>query len=383
MSAREVVKTGVAIGAVALCLGFTPSSGNSATIRVPGEQPTIQEAVNAASAGDTVLVASGTYTGPLNRDIDFGGTNLVLVSESGAELTIIDCSSVGRGLLFVSGEDSTSVLDGFTITSGFSYDIGGAVYCKGSSPTLRNCEFSANHSSGVGGAVACSAASPLISDCVFAGNSSELALEGEGGGLYCSEGAAPRVRRCVFFGNSSDMGGAVSCSHGCAPVLSECLLLGNAGDSGGALACLVASTLTIERCTLVGNMGVAGCGIYVDGTSMLSGETSIIAFGYKGEAVECSQPGGAVLLSCCDVFGNEDGDWVGCIAGQNGVDGNIGKDPLFCHHANPSERYSLHSDSPCAPESNPDCGVIGALGVGCGPTPVRTTTWGCIKSLYR
>jgi hypothetical protein len=382
VSAREVVKAGVAVGAVALCLGFAPSSGRAVIIRVPGEQPTIQEAVNAASTGDTVLVASGTYAGPLNRDVDFGGTNLALVSESGAELTIIDCSSVGRGVLFVSGEDSTSVVDGFTITSGFS-DIGGAVYCKGSSPTMRNCRFSGNRTIGVGGAVACTAASPLIADCVFHGNSSELAANGEGGALYCSQGSAPVVRRCLFFGNSSDAGGAVSCRDGSAPALSGCLFLENAGDSGGALACLAASTLTIERCTLAGNMGVGGSGIYVDGTSTLIGEKSIIAFGYKGEAVACSGPGGTALLSCCDVFQNEYGDWVGCISGQNGVDGNIEADPLFCHNANPSERYSLHSDSPCAPESNPDCGVIGALGVGCGPTPVRTTTWGCVKSLYR
>jgi len=382
MIAGEVVKAGVVMAAVALCLGFAPSSGRSAVIRVPGELPTIQEGVSAAGVGDTVLVAPGTYTGPLNRNIDFGGTNLVLVSESGPEFTTLDCSSAGRGLLFVSGEDSTSVLDGFTVTAGL-HEIGGALYCKGSAPTVRNCEFSANQSPGVGGAVACVAASPLIADCVFYGNSSELALEGEGGALYCSQGAAPAVSRCVFFGNSSDMGGAVSCSDGCAPVLSGCLMLENAGDSGGALACLGTSTLTMETCTLVGNMGVAGCGVYVDGTSMLVGDRSIIAFGYKGEAVVCSQPGGTVLLSCCDVFGNEDGDWTGCISGQNGVDGNIEKDPLFCHHANPSERYSLHSDSPCAPENSPGCGGIGALGVGCGPTSVQTTTWGRIKALHR
>jgi len=147
--------------------------------------------------------------------------------------------------------------------------------------------------------------------------------------------------RCLFYWNSSDMGGAIACCEGSAPLLSECLFLENGGDSGGAVACLSASTVTIERCTLAGNIGVGGSGVYVNGTSTLIGERSIIAFGYKGE------------------------------------------DPLFCHNSNPSERYSLHSDSPCASESNPDCGGIGALGVGCGATPVRTTTWGRVKALYR
>lgn len=382
MRAKKVVKAVVVVAAAGLCLGFAPLSGTSAVIRVPGDQPTIQQGVSAAGAGDTVLVAPGTYTGPLNRDIDFGGTNLVLVSEFGPGLTTVDCSSAGRGFLFVSGEDSMSVLDGFRVTGGL-HDVGGAVYCNGSSPTVRNCEFSGNQSPSVGGAVACSAASPLIADCVFKGNSSELALEGEGGALYCSQGAAPAVMRCLFSGNSSDMGGAVSCSDGSAPVLSGCLILENGGDSGGALACLGTSTLTIERCTLAGNIGVAGCGVYVDGTSMFIGERSIIAFGYKGEAVVCSQPGGTALLSCCDVFGNEYGDWIGCISGQNGVQGNIGKDPLFCHHASPSESYSLHSNSPCAPENSPGCDGIGALGVGCGATSVETITWGRVKALHR
>jgi hypothetical protein len=51
MSTREIVRAGAVVTAVALCLGFAPSSGSSAIIRVPDEQPTIQEAVNAAGVG--------------------------------------------------------------------------------------------------------------------------------------------------------------------------------------------------------------------------------------------------------------------------------------------------------------------------------------------
>ena len=64
---------------------------NATTIHVPADQPTIQAGIDAAADGDTVLVADGTYTGDGNRDIDFGGKSIVLKSENGPVLTVIDC----------------------------------------------------------------------------------------------------------------------------------------------------------------------------------------------------------------------------------------------------------------------------------------------------
>ena len=103
------------------------SLAQSATIHVPADQPTIQAGINIAIVGDTVLVADGIYTGAGNRDIDFGGKNIVLKSENGPDVTIIDCqgteSEPHRGFYFHSGEDSTAVVDGFTIRGGFGlYD---------------------------------------------------------------------------------------------------------------------------------------------------------------------------------------------------------------------------------------------------------------------
>ncbi len=92
--------------------------------------------------------------------------------------------------------------------------------------------------------------------------------------------------------------------------------------------------------------------------------------------------GAVPVLACCDLYGNEGGDWVGPIAGQYGISGNISEDPLFCDPQ--ASDFTLHADSPCAPFTppNPECDLIGAWPVGCGSTPTVATTWGQIKTLF-
>jgi hypothetical protein len=85
--------------ALAALMPITPS--DAATIRVPSQQPTIQQGINAAVKGDTVLVAPGTYTGPSNRNLSFLNKYLVLRSESGPAVTTIDCQSFGRAFFLL------------------------------------------------------------------------------------------------------------------------------------------------------------------------------------------------------------------------------------------------------------------------------------------
>jgi hypothetical protein len=105
-------------------------------------------------------------------------------------------------------------------------------------------------------------------------------------------------------------------------------------------------------------------------------ENTIMAFNLEGPSVS----GQGLDLSCCDLFGNKGGNWVGSIADQLGVNGNIAADPLFCDPE--ADILTLDRDSPCAPGQS-GCGLMGAWDVGCGTTPAEGRTWGAIKALYR
>ena len=96
------------------------------TIHVPQDQPSIQAGINAAVNGDTVLVEENTYY----ENINFNGKAITVASymildgdTTHRDNTIINGSQPvnpdsGSVVSLVSGEDTTSILCGFTITGG-------------------------------------------------------------------------------------------------------------------------------------------------------------------------------------------------------------------------------------------------------------------------
>ena len=205
---------------------------------VPAEYATIQEAVDAAEVDDMVIILPGTYTGPGNRDVDFGGKAITVRGKNGPENCIIDCQgTIGephRGFSFHSGEDHSTVLQGLTIIGGYGTDVtvpwgtasvGGAILCTNQSgPTIRNCVMTGNVVGDLGGAIFCqNDSSPTLDNCLIVKNTAS-----HGGAMYCYDGSSPEITNCTFSNNSVvTRGGAIRCLEASSPTITNSIFWGN------------------------------------------------------------------------------------------------------------------------------------------------------------
>lgn len=252
-------------------------------LQVPGAFATIQSAIDAASPGDTVEVASGTYF----ERIDFSGKDIAVVGQ-GPNLSVINGASpnFGSTVTFSGGETAAARLSGFRITGGrgtlltggVQKLIGGAIVCFSASPTIENCTLSGNNLPAISGplvmvggggmAVSGPGALPLIRRCVIENNMVHVPMTGlvtlqvMGGGVLFENGAIGRMEECVIRNNEVTTapglgdGGGIGSSG---PLgLFRCTISGNrAGDGGGVVA--LGST-RIESCRIIQNQATTGCG---------------------------------------------------------------------------------------------------------------------------
>lgn len=344
-----------------------PSDNDPNQLNVPDQYATVQEAMDHAEDGDTVIIAPGVYSGLGNTDLDFNGKAITVRSSNPTDpsvvaQTIIDCAGSveypHRGFYFHSNETRTSVIDGLSIINGYSVDNGGAIYCYYSSPALKHCIFSRNTASGyrkAGGAIACYNSSPQITKCSISDNYAESF----GGAISCRDGSRPVISQCTIIDNQAgDEGGGFYGWVNSSAILENCVIAGNtATQAGGGLFFYEcgsndANSISplINNCTISDNSSQAyGGGICcIDSVvrisnSILWNNNTLQSHGPEIALIDDSLEGTSITVEYCDIKGGPDGHYLTERCNIIWLQGNLDLDPLF---ADPeSDDYHLKSSA--------------------------------------
>ena len=191
-------------------------------------------------------------TGDLAKDNSRDKNGVTLIDEGGI-------GTVNNSYTVVTSRNCTAaaVLDGFVISGGSSSFLesagkGGGMYNINSSPTVRNCTFTANMAFR-GAGMYSKGGAPQISACKFAGNVChfEFAYETYGGGIY-SESSSLSVADCTFTDNWGRAGGGIYSLGGTVSISGSTFDKNVAGSGGGV--CSHKSSLTLQNSTFYKNI---------------------------------------------------------------------------------------------------------------------------------
>ncbi|MDO9578814.1 MAG: Ig-like domain-containing protein [Candidatus Cloacimonadales bacterium] len=363
--------------------------GNPTVINVPSFLSTIQEAIDFAWDGDTILVQPGTYVENVNflgKAITVASLFLTTQDTTYISQTIIDGNSNGHVVEFISGEDSLSVIMGFTITNGSAIGTGndgcgGGIFCyNDSSPLITNCIISNNIATSEGGGIYSLYSNFKLVMSVIKENS--LTYSG-GAGLSIFNGSNPTLDDVIIYNNN---GIGVS-TQSSVPVIKNSSIYNN---DGNGIYCYSSSPQVINTTITNNHSESVGSGIYLYINSNMYMENVTISNNYEGQyggggGIYCynSDPiilnsiisdnsgdygiyveSGNPTISYSDFWNNDNGNFYNCNSwvGNNittNANGdscdafmNIQLDPLFVDLAN--HNFNLSMNSPCIDAGDPN-----------------------------
>lgn len=309
-------------------------------INVPLVYSSIQQAIDEAYNGDTVLVAEGTYFENINfigKPITVASNFIFTQDTNTISNTIIDGDRLGHVVSFISREDTNSIFIGITLQNGYAngpeypHNRGGGLLCKSSSPKLidliiNDCE-SKTDGGGIcllesskprianlkisncsamwqgGGILICNSSTKLnnvtISNntAIYGGggiglqNSSDLTIEnstisnnfedsyeGHGGGFYINSSSKAKIISCQIYSNhSTDQGGGLGCNWNSEMILKNSKIYNNWSDkSGGGISLTNNSKVSIINCELYSNSSSVHGGSIFTSNSELNCENNVI-----------------------------------------------------------------------------------------------------------
>jgi len=352
---------------VALSLLAAASNIHARIINLPDDAGTLRAAVEAADAGDTILVAPGEYRGDGNVNVGIAEA-LTLLSTDGPLETIFDGEGADalRGLTV---QDVPIHIVGLT----FTRFTDGAVQLSGSEGfSISDCIFTRNQRSAGGTQGAALLLLATSRGTVGSSLFEENVAAGSGAAIYATVNSAVGAADCQFLGNRAvRFGGAVITNSDAAGRFQRCLFQGNsAGIDGGAVTSSVRGISTFDFCTFVENRATGLGGAIYAGSNA------------NPQISDCIFQGNSAEQGGNHVFGQEDRSGLITIAFSNvegGLDdagnveageGIIDVEPQFVEGRPPlwgSGDYYLDPESGCI-----DAGSGGADGLGVANFTTRT-----------
>ncbi|MEX2269092.1 MAG: right-handed parallel beta-helix repeat-containing protein [Acidimicrobiia bacterium] len=281
------------VTAVLVPLAAVPASAG-VIISVPGAHATIQEAIDAAVNGNTVVVDDGTY----DENITFFGKAIEVRSVTGSDNTVLHGS-----VTFEDGETNASVLRGFTIQN-----TSNAITLESASPTITENVIVGNSKAvtSIG-----STAAPMIIDNVIADNfvcGGTPGITMTGGGIIRDNLILDNFVTC-----SAGLGGGISIPLGSGALIEGNLIAGNYAIAGGGIDVRAgADNVTIKDNVIVANAADFGNG---GGLSITDSRNAVVAQNLvafnDGGGITLSPDGNGPLTTGLVLVNNTTGDNFG------------------------------------------------------------------------
>jgi hypothetical protein len=363
----------------------------------------IQDAIDAANAGDFIVVSNGTYNAG-GRVVYGALTNRIVINKpvtvqsvNGSASTVIagfrnaNVASLDIRCAYLT---NGATLIGFTLTNGatsntgdiYQAQSGGGAWCNDSGAVLSNCVFAGNYAAQYGGG----AFQGTLFNCLFTNNSASYGGGAASNALFGST----LIRNSSMYQNYNYGGGAYACT------LSNSLIVGNQSVAGGGFGAGAAFS-TLFNCTISNNVaGSGGGGVFmgIANSSLISSNRASNGGGACSNVLNncllqqnlAGQEGGGAyscaLVNCTVVSNAATGDGGGVFVGgaTNSIiydnsallgsnfyegsalsyccvmpspslykisgPGNITNDPVFANPAGGD--FHLQSNSPCINSGN-------------------------------
>ena len=345
------------LGFVILAGGIV-STADAASWNVPSDFPTIQAAIDSPAVRDwdTITVEGDpfipiVYSGPGFYNVDFKGKDVTVQTGDGTEMGVfmkwtckIDCQGQGRAFIFQSGETFFARLQGFIIINGYAEDLnwpqdpnvdtngyGGAIYCKNSSPSIKDCIITDCTADAGGGAIFCDEdGDAYISYCDI--GISLGSYNFAGWGFYKVD---PCDVNLIDVNDLHQLGGGIYCRNSNPRIINCNINYNEAAGSGGGIACENSDAL-IRDCNIWENdcwvnddrIDQHGGGIYCKGgTPTIEGGNILWnAARWSGGGIAV-QDGDGVLIDNCEIIDNHCWASAGGIYSQGNPSGDPNADP--------------------------------------------------------